>query len=228
MCLKVKLIDGNFRLMEITYLGHSSFKIKGRAATIVTDPFGEGYGLKYPKVEADMVTVSHDHGDHNNAKAVTGVTKVISAPGEYEIKGVSIIGLPTYHDGKKGTERGKNTIYVIEIDGFRLLHLGDLGHKLTDETIKEIGNVDILFIPVGGFYTIDAKEAVEVYKQIGPTIIIPMHYKSDGTGEVLSKLLPLEDFLKESSLRTERLPKLVLKEGATMPEEEYAVVLEKK
>jgi len=115
------------------------------------------------------------------------------------------------------------------MDGVRLLHLGDLGHKLTDEEIKEIGSIDILFIPVGGTYTIDAKTATEVCKQIGPSIIIPMHFKPEGVdNEILNKLATLDEFLKESDLRVEKLPKLNIKEGDIVSDEEYAVVLEKK
>ena len=164
--------------MDITYLGHSSFKIKGKQASIVTDPYdSEMVGMKFPKVDADIVTISHHHADHDRGDGVSQVKKIIDGPGEYEISGVSIIGLTSFHDNKKGADRGKNTIYVIEMDNLRLLHLGDLGHVLSENQIKEIGDVDILFVPVGGFYTLDPQVAVEVLKQIGPSIVIPMHYK---------------------------------------------------
>lgn len=216
--------------MEITYLGHSSFKLKGKTASLITDPYDSAMlGLKFPKVDADIVTISHHHHDHEKTENVSNVRKIIDGPGEYEINEVSIIGLQTFHDNKKGSELGKNTIYVIEMDGVRLLHLGDLGHKLDDDVIKEIGSIDVLFIPVGGAYTIDAKTAVEVYKQIGPSIVIPMHYKPERVdNEILNKLTPIDDFLKESGLRVEKLPKLNVKEGDILSDEEYAVVLEKK
>ncbi len=222
MCLKVKEFNVNLSIpMDITYLGHSSFKIKGKIASVVTDPYNsDKVGFKFPKTEADIVTVSHSHDDHNNFGEVVNVKKVVSGPGEYEVNGVSIIGIQTFHDDKKGQERGKNTVYVIEIEGIRLLHLGDLGHKLDEATVKEVGNIDVLFIPVGGTYTIDAKTAVIVQKQIGPSVIIPMHYGD--------KLAPVEDFLKESGLRVERLAKLSLKQADIKSDEEYAVVFGEK
>lgn len=216
--------------MDITYLGHSSFKIKGKVTTVITDPYdSEMVGLKFPKVDGDIITVSHEHPDHNKVEVVTNVKKVITGPGEYEISGVSIIGVQSFHDNKKGEERGKNTLFVIEIDGVRLLHLGDLGHKLSDSDLKEIGNIDILFVPVGGTFTLGPKEAWEVVKQVGPSIIIPMHYKSEGMNlESFGGLGVVEDFLKESNLRVEKLPKLSVKEGGFKEDEEYIVVLEKK
>ncbi len=216
--------------MDITYLGHSSFKIKGKITTVVTDPYdSEMVGLKFPKTDGEIITVSHDHSDHNKTDVVTNVKKVITGPGEYEISGVSIIGVQSFHDDKKGKERGKNTLYVIEIDGVRILHLGDLGHKLGDSDIKEIGNIDILFVPVGGKFTLGPKEAMEVVKQVGPSIIIPMHYKAEGMNpEAFGELATLDDFLKESGIRVEKLPKLSVKEGGFKEDEEYIVVLEKK
>lgn len=216
--------------MEITYLGQSSFKIKTKDTIVVTDPYNsEMIGMKFTKTEADIVTISHHHADHDAIENVTDVKKIVDGPGEYEIKGVSIIGVASFHDDKKGAERGKNTIYVLEAENLRLLHLGDLGHKLTDEEVKEIGNIDIMFIPVGGFYTIDSKVAAEVVKQIGASIIIPMHFKPEGiSNEILDKLEPVENFITETSLRVEKLPKLTIKKDAINSEEEYAVILEKK
>src|SRR6185369_7759330 len=151
--------------MEIVYLGHSSFKLSGKNTKLVTDPFDSSLvGLKYPKVEADIVTISHHHPDHDKSEQVSEVKKIVDGPGEYEIGGVSIIGISSFHDDKKGAERGKNTIYLIEMDGLKLLHLGDLGHLLTDKEKSEIGDIDVMFIPVGGEYTIDAKTAYELVK----------------------------------------------------------------
>ncbi len=216
--------------MDITYLGHSSFKIKGKVTTVITDPYdSDMVGLKFPKTDGDIITVSHNHSDHNKVEAVANVKKVISGPGEYEISGVSIIGVQSFHDDKKGKERGPNTLYVIEIDGVRILHSGDLGHKLGDSDIKEIGTIDILMIPVGGKFTLGPKEAMEVVKQVGPSIIIPMHYKAEGMNtEAFGELGGIDDFLKESNMRVEKLPKLSVKEGGFKEDEEYIVVLEKK
>ena len=134
--------------MDITYLGHSSFRIKTKTATIITDPFDpQMVGLKYSGVEGDIVTISHAHNDHNAEAKVSGVKKVFDGPGEYEVMGVSIIGYPSFHDGKGGSERGKNIIFVFEAEGLRIAHLGDLGHQLSDDLINEMGSIDILMIP---------------------------------------------------------------------------------
>jgi len=208
-------------------LGHSSFRIKTKTATLVTDPFDSSYvGLKFPKTEADIVTVSHDHSDHNQASVVDGVKKIISGPGEYEISGVSIIGIPSYHDSKSGTERGKNTIYVYEAEGLRLAHLGDLGHGLDDEVVDAMGTIDILLIPVGGEFTLGPKEAAEVAAKIDPWFIIPMHYQTQGLNSGnFSKLKPVEDFLKEMGAPTETLPKFSIKKEDILEDQGTKVVV---
>src|SRR4030042_6122084 len=163
--------------MEIAYLGHSSFKLKGRGASVITDPFGPSTGLKFPKVEADIVTVSHHHHDHNAVDLVGGNPFVISGPGEYEIKDVKLVGVASFHDGKEGKERGKNTIFNIRIDDLYICHLGDLGQaSFTSAQLEEIGQVDILLIPVGGTFTIDPAEAAKITASLEPKIVIPMHY----------------------------------------------------
>lgn len=216
--------------MDINYLGHSAFKIKGKNVSVVTDPFdSDMVGVKLAKTEADIVTISHNHPDHNKPEIITGVKRIIDSPGEYEISGTSFIGVPSFHDNKKGEEKGKNTIFVIEIDGLRLCHLGDLGHTLNESAIAEIGDIDILFVPVGGVYTIDAKTAVEVVNSIEPKVIIPMHYKTnEHKPETFSEVAPVEDFLKEMGLRVETLPKFSVKAGELSSEEQYIVVLERK
>lgn len=217
--------------MDITYLGHSSFKIKTKTATVITDPFdSKMVGLKYSGIEGEIVTVSHDHQDHNAADKVSGVKKVVNGPGEYEISGVSIMGYKTFHDNKGGEEKGENTVYVIEADGLRLVHLGDIGHLLNDDLVEEIGDVDVLMIPVGGFFTIGPKEATEIISKIEPYFVLPMHYKTPGLSEALSeKLLPVEDFLKESGIAPENLPKFSLKKEDILEEQNTKViVLEKK
>ena len=215
------------RYMEISYLGHSSFRIRTGSGFVVTDPFDpKMVGLKYTGVEADIVTVSHDHQDHNQYQLVKGVKRVVSGPGEYEIAGISIIGIPSFHDDKKGELRGRNTIYVIEAEGLRLCHLGDLGHALSQELVQEIGEVDILMVPVGGEFTIGPKEASQVVIDIEPKIVVPMHFSLPGLNkEVFSKLSSVDEFLKELSLPTERLSKLSIKKEE-LAEESKAVVLE--
>jgi L-ascorbate metabolism protein UlaG (beta-lactamase superfamily) len=215
--------------MDITFLGHSSFRLKGKTASLVTDPFDpKMVGLSFPKVSADIVTISHKHDDHNKAKLVKDVKKVVSGPGEYEINEVSIIGISTYHDDKKGAKRGKNTIYVIEMDGQRIVHLGDLGHKLSEKFIEKVGSVDVLMIPVGGEYTIDATQATELVRAIEPRMTIPMHFKVPKLNpETFSKLSSVEPFLTQIGLPVEKTSKLNVPVGA-IEEEQKVVLLENK
>ena len=166
--------------MKIKLLGHATFLITSNTGVrIVTDPYTAGEGLCFGEIEeaADIVTVSHGHFDHSNVAAVRGNPEVVR--GNSEVKGVRIKGIPSYHDASHGHERGDNTIFCFEIDGMTLCHLGDLGHLLSDGQVAEIGNVDVLLIPVGGFYTIDATTATEVCDQIKPRVVIPMHYRDD-------------------------------------------------
>ena len=216
-----------FEIMDISYLGHSSFRIKTKTANIVTDPFDpKMVGLKFSGVEADIVTISHHHEDHGKAELVKGVKKIVDGPGEYEIMGVSIIGFASFHDDKKGAERGANTIYVFEADSLRLAHLGDLGHVLTQELIESMGDIDILMIPVGGVFTIGPQEAVAIVREIEPKIVIPMHYQVPHLNpDTFSKLLGVEQFLKEVGLQTENLPKLSINKEE-FGEGSKAVVLE--
>lgn len=165
--------------MEITWLGHSCFRIKGKGGSVITDPFGEGTGYHLGKVTADIVTVSHDHPGHNFVQGIGGNPKVISKPGEYEIAGIFIYGMRTYHDPEKGQIRGKNTCFLMEIDDVRVAHLGDLGHTLSAAQADELNDADILLIPVGGKSTIDAPAAAEIVHLLNPKIVIPMHYKTE-------------------------------------------------
>ncbi len=215
--------------MDIFPLGHSSFKIRGKGVTIVTDPYdSDMVGLKFPKnIGADIITVSHDHDDHNAVKFIADSPFVISGPGEYEVKGVHILGVASFHDDQKGSKRGKNTMYHIEIDGVRLAHLGDLGHPLTSADIEQLGEVDILFIPVGGTFTIDAKQAVEVVNGIEPSVVVPMHYARPGLNQkTFAELTPVAAFLKEMGKEGTTLqPKLSITKDK-LPEELQLVILE--
>lgn len=214
--------------MDITWFGHSSFKLKGKNSSIVTDPFESKVGFKFPKVEANVVTISHDHWDHNHAELVTDVPKVVKGPGEYEIGGVSIFGIHTYHDAKQGAERGPNTVYVISIDGIKVCHLGDLGHTLTEEQVGEIGAVDVLLIPVGGVYTIDSSQASEVVSSLEPKVVIPMHYSMpDLNQETFAKLSGVEEFVKELGLEPVRDSKYAITSDK-LPEEMQLVILERR
>lgn len=214
--------------MDITYLGHSSFKLRGKQASVVTDPFGPMVGLPFPKhTSADIVTLSHDHEDHNAAQLVEGNPLVISGPGEYEVKGVGIVGVGVYHDDTGGTKRGKNTIYRIELDGISIVHLGDLGHELSSAQVDSLDGVDILFVPVGGVYTIDAGTAAKVVAEVGPSIVIPMHYNRPGLDQkVFGSLAGVDAFLKEmGKAGTTPQPKLTISKDK-MPEELQVVILE--
>lgn len=214
--------------MDIVYLGHSSFKLRGKQASVVTDPFGPMVGLPYPKhTTADIVTVSHDHEDHNAAGIVEGNPFVVRGPGEYEVKGVGIVGVGVYHDDTGGSERGKNTIYRIELDGISVVHLGDLGHELSSAQVDSLDGVDILLIPVGGFYTIDAASAAKVVGEIEPRIVIPMHYLTAGLDQkAFGSLAVVEAFLKEmGKADVVPQPKLTISKDK-MPEEMQVVVLQ--
>lgn len=213
--------------MDITYLGHSSFRLKGKQKTVVTDPFDARLG-KFPKnIEADIVTISHNHNDHNQVDLVKGDKFVIDNPGEYEVGGVSVIGVPTWHDQNGGADRGRNTVYVIELDNLRIAHMGDLGHKLTQETVQEVGAIDILMIPIGGTYTIDPKTAAEVMRQVDPWIVIPMHYQTPET-RLTEKLAEVGEFLKElGKAELQPIPKFSVT-ADRLPAELQVVVLDRK
>lgn len=166
--------------MKITWLGHSSFIIEGSNGTkIITDPFDDSIGYKTYKGNCDIITISHHHFDHDNTKDIQGNPKIIDKTGTYTINDVVIRGLPSFHDSVNGQKRGENIIYVINMEGYTICHLGDLGHELPKETIDLIGTpVDVLMIPVGGNFTINGKVASIVAKSINSHIIIPMHYKT--------------------------------------------------
>ena len=192
--------------MEITWLGHSSFRLKGSQTTVVTDPYPQDLGYTLGKQTANIVTVSHMHPSHSYVEGVGGEPKIIKSPGEYEISNTLIIGLATFHDREQGTLKGKNTVFVVQIDELSVCHLGDLGHTLTSQQVEDIGNVDVLLVPVGGVSTINATVAAEVVRQLEPRIVIPMHFK---TPVVTRDLEPVDRFLKEMSVKdTTSRPKL--------------------
>lgn len=192
--------------MKITWHGQSCFKLlvksnNGDKITILIDPFDKETGLNPPRNGADIVLITHDHHDHNNLKAVSGTPFVINGPGEYDVKGVFIKGVHSYHDNNKGTERGVNTIYIIEAESMKICHLGDLGQKeLADTQLDKMGEIDILMVPVGGTYTINGEEAVKIINQIEPSVVIPMHYKIPG---LTIKVEDVADFLKEIGAKQE-------------------------
>ncbi|HCP59970.1 MAG TPA: MBL fold metallo-hydrolase [Dehalococcoidia bacterium] len=182
--------------MKIKYLGHASFIITSDTGVrIITDPYETSPDLTYGEIteSADVVTVSHGHFDHCNVAAVKGNPEVVRGAVAREVKGIRFKAIPTYHDDAGGRLRGSNTIFCFEMDGIRVCHLGDLGHLLDDRQVAEIGTVDILLIPVGGYYTIDARVASEVCNQLKPRIIIPMHYRTE---KGIPGIAGVDDFLR--------------------------------
>ena len=168
--------------MKLKWLGHACFLITAANGTsILTDPFNEKVGYDLPAVKCDIVTVSHGHFDHNYTECVPGEFVEVNEPGEYNIDGIAINGISVYHDEKEGALRGNNIVFNMKIDGLNICHLGDLGHILDESDASKIGSVDILFIPIGGNYTIDADRAGKVINALNPTIILPMHYKTEST-----------------------------------------------
>ena len=211
--------------MYITWLGQSCFKLQDKigsdGVTLVTDPYSDDIGLKMPRFEADIVTVSHSHHDHNNIGALRGNPFIIDTAGEYETKGVFVEGVEAWHDAAEGKERGKNIIYRIEMEDISITHLGDLGHILDAKQLEKLEGTDILLIPVGGKYTINAAKAVEVISQIEPRIIIPMHYKVPG---LKIDLDGVEKFIKELGLKPRQEEKLkILKKD--LPQEDMELVV---
>ena len=212
--------------MIITWLGQACFKMQNKVGpdgvTIVTDPFDKTTGLKPPNFEADIVTVSHDHYDHNNIKTIRGNPFVINSAGEYEIKSVFIEGVESYHDEKQGNERGDNVIYRIDMDNISVTHLGDLGHVLDNKQLEKLTGTDILLIPVGGKYTIDAKKAMEVVSQIEPRIVIPMHYRVKG---LKIDVEGVDKFIKEMGVKPTYEEKLKISKRDLPAEDMELVVL---
>ena len=209
--------------MEIVWLGHSCFRIRGREATIVTDPCPPATGYVIGKPTADIVTISHHHSNHDYTKAVAGSPVVIDGPGEYEIHGAFITAVPTYHDDQKGSERGRNLAFIIEMEDIRVCHLGDLGHTPTAEQAEEMTGADVLLVPVGGGTTIDGAKAAEVVSLLEARLVIPMHYRTEALKEVLD---PPDRFLKEMEVTSiEPLPKLSVSRSS-IPSETQVVLLD--
>lgn len=205
--------------MQIRWLGHASFLVNSPSGRILTDPFDRKLGYPEFREPVDIVTVSHQHWDHNAIHVMSGNPTIISEPGEYQVGDVLIQGFTSFHDKVQGQQRGKNTIFKIITAGLHIVHLGDLGHILTDQQITRIGHVDILMLPVGGIFTVDAKEAFQVMEQLQPLITIPMHYK---TRHLTFELEPVERF-------TEKFDKVVKKPymniGESVADEQRGVII---
>lgn len=209
--------------MEITWYGHSCFRIRGRGCAAVTDPYDPALGVRLQSLQATLVTISHDHPGHNYDRGVRRSAYVITGPGEYEVGGVFVIGVATYHDTQKGAERGKNTAYLIEIEDVNLCHLGDLGHIPTQEQIEQFNDVDVLFVPVGGRNALSGARAAEVVGLIEPKIVIPMHYKTEGLDTELSTVTR---FLSEMGVEPPEVQPALTITKSSLPEETQIVLLE--
>jgi L-ascorbate metabolism protein UlaG (beta-lactamase superfamily) len=215
--------------MKIKWYGHAAFLITSDQGTkIIIDPYEPGaFGgqLSYGKIsdQADIVITSHDHADHNYTQGLPGAPQVVKGAVSKTVKGISMKGIPTYHDPSRGSERGPNTLFTLKVDQIQVCHLGDLGHLLSDKELAEVGPVDILLIPVGGFFTIDPKEATRVVEQIKPKIVIPMHFKTEKCGFPIA---PVEDFLKgKTSAKRPKASEATFTQS-TLPQQMEIVVLE--
>lgn len=211
--------------MDISWLGQSCFQLRGKNVTLITDPYTPQQGSssgelpRLGKLNAPIVTVSHNHPDHNNIAAVGGDPRVVRGPGEYEISDVLITGVASYHDSHRGQEHGRNTIYVIHMDDLVICHLGDLGHLLQEEQLEEVADADVLLLPIDGKSTINAEQAVEVISQVEPRIVIPMHYQPGdeaGTLELFCREMGIEGVNALSRLTVTR---------SSLPTETQVVIL---
>jgi L-ascorbate metabolism protein UlaG (beta-lactamase superfamily) len=209
--------------MDITWFGHSCFRLSDRGVTIVTDPPSDDMGYDRPRIRADVVTISHEHPGHNNRIGFRGGPKVFDGPGEYEVKDVFITGIATYHDTRSGASRGLNTVFLFEFDGVTICHLGDLGHVPTQSEVEALSSVDVLLIPVGGVNTIDPSKASEVISLIEPLLVVPMHYK---TPVEKAKLQTMDKFLKEMGLSPMPAQPELKVTKSSLPSDTQVVVLD--
>jgi len=209
--------------MEISWLGHSCFVIKGKETTVITDPYYPRQGFYLGKPDADIVTLSHSHPGHSYIEGIANNPKQINGPGEYEKEGVFITGITSFHDDNGGEIRGKNTIYLIEIDDLALCHLGDLGHHLTPQILDELGDVDILFLPVGETSTIPLDIAIEIIGQLSPRIAIPMHYRTDTLD---TNLQPVGKFLQKMGIGEPEIKDALSVTSSSLPPNTQVVVLD--
>lgn len=226
MCLEKLINSLIFYFMQIIWHGQCCFKITDKIdrdeVTIITDPYDPEVGFRLPKLTPDICTVSHDHPDHNNTAGLKNKPFIIDKPGEYEISGVMINGISSYHDKQQGKEKGPNIIFKFEVNNMTIAHLGALGHILKPNQLEKLGIIDILLIPVGGYTTINFKQAVEVINQIEPRIVIPMHYK---VPSLTMELDSLDKFTKIMGIdKPEEMDKLKI-DKKSMPSDETKIVV---
>jgi L-ascorbate metabolism protein UlaG (beta-lactamase superfamily) len=208
--------------VDIVWYGHSCFRLRGRNVAIVTDPYPPTLGPRL-KLDADIITVSHGHDNHNHVGGVGKQPFVVQGPGEYEVSGVTILGVPTFHDAQNGSERGRNTVYMIDVDDVKVCHLGDVGHALDAGQLERLGNIDVLLVPVGGGATLDASKGAEVVRQVEPRYVVPMHYALPA---VKLELQPVERFLQEMGVaESEAQPKLTVHATSSPSEGDTKIVV---
>ncbi|MGD0152790.1 MAG: MBL fold metallo-hydrolase [Thermacetogeniaceae bacterium] len=208
--------------MKVQWYGQACFLFEGQGVRLVTDPPAGVMGYQLPEEEVDLATVSHDHSDHNNVNALHGAPAVINTPGVHEVKGLRVESYSAFHDNMGGAQRGPNLLFVWEMDGVRVCHLGDLGHLLDAKSLQDLGRIDLLLAPVGGVFTIDADRAKQVVDQIGPRIVIPMHYKTPVLQLPLATVDPFLRLFQSGQVRQEQC---LAVEGATLPPSQEVVVL---
>lgn len=209
--------------MKITWLGHAAFLLETEGIKIVTDPYDNSIGYGPITTPVDIAVVSHDHFDHNDVKRLKGNPETVQGSGTFNVKGITFTGIDTYHDDEQGTQRGDNVVFIIEAEGLRLCHAGDLGHTLSADQIQAIGRVDILLLPVGGTYTVDAAEATRVMDALNPRLVIPMHFKT----KVLDfPITGVDPFLEEKRNVRHQGSSQVEVTKDTLPKEREIVVLE--
>jgi L-ascorbate metabolism protein UlaG (beta-lactamase superfamily) len=211
--------------MEIIALGHSGFRLRGKEVTLVIDPPSPATGYSLKGVTADIVCVTHNHPGHNYVQGIGGKPYLVNGPGEYEIGGVLITALRTFHDDKRGEARGGNTVFIIHMEDVAICHLGDLGHALNATQQQEAGGADVLMIPVGGQSTINAATAVELVGELEPSITIPMHYGVGHDAGRATPLDPVDVFYHALGVPIpDPLPKLVVTR-TSIPTEPQVVIL---
>jgi L-ascorbate metabolism protein UlaG (beta-lactamase superfamily) len=214
--------------MDITWYGLSCFRIREAGATILCDPYDRTVGLQLPKVRADILTISHDQPGHNSAERVVGEPKIIRGPGEYEIKNVFITGATTYHRRRKEVAPERNVIFFFEFGDLTVGHLGDLGEIPTQSEIEElnVGEVDVLFVPVGGGDTLDPTRAVEVIGLFEPRLVVPMHYHQPELSALwANNLEPVDKFLRELGVSAPEPQEMLKLTKSSLPEETQVALL---
>jgi L-ascorbate metabolism protein UlaG (beta-lactamase superfamily) len=211
--------------MEITWLGHCCFRVRAKESTVVTDPCDKTTGYSLGRPNADLVTVSIDDAAHNHVSGVAGDPRVINGPGEFEIAGAGVVGVTTSRSKEKGAANSRNVVYVIELEDLRICHLGGIGHVPTSDQVEEIGNVDILMVPVGGGDSLDAPPAAETVSLIEPKLVIPMHFKTDVEKASLD---PIDRFLKEMGAKTTETHAKIAVTRSSLPEQTQVLILDYK